>query len=205
MAGRRGVGEDAPLLTYDHVRRAVGPLVRAAYRLEVRGADRVPAGPLVVAANHESVLDPFVLGTALPRTLHFVAKEELWRTPVSAWILDRMGAIPVARGRGDVSAMGRAREALERGAAVALFPEGGVRRPGPWLRGAARLALATGAPILPVRVLGTARALSPGRLGFPVVAVLVGEPVPVERARPTVADARALTRRVQHAVERLGS
>lgn len=171
----------------------------------MRGAERVPSGPLVVAANHESVLDPFVLGAAIARPLRFVAKEELWRNPLLAWGLERAGAIPVARGRGDVGAMGRARLALERGEAVALFPEGGVRREGPWLRGAARLALAAGAPILPVRLVGTAAALSPGRVGFPRVGVLVGHPLPVPCLRPTVATARAVTAQVQRAVELLGA
>ncbi|HEY7730000.1 MAG TPA: lysophospholipid acyltransferase family protein [Gaiellaceae bacterium] len=180
--------------------------MQAAYRIEVRGAERVPvSGALIVAANHESLVDPFVLGTAIPRTLHFVAKEELWSTALSAWILDWTGTIPVARGRGDMGAMGRARDVLEQGEAIALFPEGGVRRHGPWLRGAARLALATGTPILPVRLLGTAGALSPGRFGFPRLAVLIDEPLQAPRQRPTVGTARELTGRLQRAVQRLGT
>ena len=174
--------------------------------MEVRGGELVPAeGPLVVVSNHVSVLDPFVLGAAIPRTLHFVAKEELWRSAPVGRLLDAAGAIPVARGRGDVSAMGRARDALEQGEAVALFPEGGVRREGPWLRGAARLALATGAPILPVRLLGTAEAIAPGRVGLPRVGVLIGHPIPVPQVRPTVAVAREVTAQAQRAVELLGT
>jgi 1-acyl-sn-glycerol-3-phosphate acyltransferase len=180
--------------------------VLGVYRVQVRGAERLPRdGPVVVAANHASVLDPFLLAAALPRPLRFLAKEELWSYPPFAWALGRVGAIPVARGRGDLGAMGRAREALEDGDAVALFPEGGVRREGPWLRGAARLALATGAPILPVRLAGTVQAMSPGRVGFPVLAVLIGPPLPVPRHRPTVSAARALTAEVQRAVESLGT
>jgi 1-acyl-sn-glycerol-3-phosphate acyltransferase len=180
--------------------------VRALYRLEVRGLERIPAtGPLIVAANHESVLDPLVVGTAVPRALHFVAKDELWRIPALAPALDRLGGIPVARGRGDLDALGRALDVLSRGDAVGLFPEGGVRREGAWLRGAARLALRSGAPLLPVRVLGTAAALSPGRLGFPKLAVIVGEPIAVEPARPTVAAAKALTERLQRAVAALAA
>jgi 1-acyl-sn-glycerol-3-phosphate acyltransferase len=172
----------------------------------VRGAEGVPPdGPLVVAANHASVIDPFLLAATLPRPLRFLAKEELWRNPAFAWGLERVGAIPVARGRGDTSAMGRAREVLEQGEAVALFPEGGVRREGPWLRGAARLALATGAPILPVRLAGTARAISPGHVGLPRLAVLIGPPLAVPLERPTVSSARALTAQLQHAVESLGT
>jgi 1-acyl-sn-glycerol-3-phosphate acyltransferase len=183
----------------------VGPLIRAAYRVEVRGAVNVPAGPLVVAANHESMLDPFLLWVAVPRPLRFVAKEELWRHAAIAWGMNLVDAIPVARGTGDLSAMGLARAALERGEAVALFPQGAVRREGPWLRGAARLALATGAPILPVRLLGTAAAPSPGTVGFPRLAVLIGHPLPVPHARPTVAAARTVTAQLQRAVDLLGT
>ena len=88
---------------------------------------------------------------------------------------------------------------------VGIFPEGGVAREGPWLRGAARMAIAAGAPILPVRLLGTRRAFSPGRVAFPRIAALIGEPIAVERASPTVELARELTDRVQAAVETLAT
>jgi 1-acyl-sn-glycerol-3-phosphate acyltransferase len=188
-------------MTYELHRLVLAPLIRAVYRVEVRGHEHVPpSGPLVVAANHESVLDPFVLGSVIPRPLHYVAKAELWRYPVvGAWV-DALGAIPVARGRGDLAMLDRAREVLARSEAVALFPEGGVRRRGAWLRGAARLALASGAPLLPVRLLGTGAALSPGRFGFPRVAALIGEPLRTRPQRPTVAAAKALTAELQAAV-----
>jgi 1-acyl-sn-glycerol-3-phosphate acyltransferase len=184
----------------------VSPLVRALYRLEVRGLEHLPAtGPVVVAANHCSVLDPFVLGTALPRPLRFLAKEELWRYPLAGRVLADLGGIPVARGRGDLPAMRLAERALAAGEVVALFPEGTVRRTGPWLRGAARLALGTGSPLLPVRLLGTGDALARGRVAFPPLAVLVGAPIAVERGRPTVAAARELTARLEQAVSALGA
>jgi 1-acyl-sn-glycerol-3-phosphate acyltransferase len=199
-----GAGTRRPSLSYEFVQRTVGPVIRAVYRVEIRGSERVPrSGPLVVAANHESVLDPFVLGAAIPRPLHYVAKGELWRYPIVRALLDELGAIPVARGRGDVGMLRRARELLAGGEAVALFPEGGVRRRGLWLRGAARVALESGAPLLPVRLVGTAAALSPGRLGFPRLAVLIGEPLSADPGRATVAAAKALTRELQAAVAAL--
>lgn len=171
----------------------------------MRGVERVPGeGPLVVAANHASMLDPFVLGAAVPRPLRFLAKEELWRYPGLRAILDRLGGIPVGRGRGDLAAMRRAEQALEAGEALALFPAGGVRRDAPWLRGAARLALTTGAPLLPVALLGTADALSRRRVGLPRLAALVGDPIEVDRTVPTIASARELTLRLRAAVGSLG-
>src|SRR5262249_60905317 len=109
----------------------------------------------------------------------------------------------LARGRGDRDGLGDARAALEAGGAVAVFPQGVVRSTGAWHRGAAKLALATGAPVVPVRLIGTASALSRGRIGLPRLVVLVGDPIEVERAASTIAAARSLTERLRAEVERL--
>ena len=155
-----------------------------------------------MAANHESMLDPVLVALAADQPLHFLAKEELWRTRAGAWLADAYGAIPVARGRGDRAALARAEVVLDAGGAVAIFPQGTVQG-GVWSRGAARLALATGAPLVPVRIVGSALALSRGRVGLPRVRVLVGEPIAVGRAQPTVVAARALTRELQARVDAL--
>jgi 1-acyl-sn-glycerol-3-phosphate acyltransferase len=165
-------------------------VARLLYRIEIVG--RVPPGPCVVAANHESFLDPLVLALAARQPLHSLAKVELWRYRPSAWLLDTLGAIPVRRDRRDLLALAAAADRLRAGLTVAIFPQGTIRG-GDWTRGAARLALATGAPLVPARIIGTARALSRGRIGFPRIRVVIGEPIPVAAARPTVAVARALT------------
>ena len=193
-----------PFLTYRTLRRISVPLLRGLYRLETHGGERLPAsGPAIVIANHESVLDPFVLGCAVERELRFFAKAELWRYRPGAWAMDGLRGIRVERGRGDRDALAEARRALEAGEAVAIFPQGAVRATGPWHRGAAKLALATGAPIVPVRLVGTARALSRCRLGFPRLVVIVGEPIAVETAPVTIAAARRLTERLRAAIESL--
>lgn len=192
-------------MIYPAVRRAVAPICRAAYRLEVRGTGNVPSeGPVVVAANHASVLDPFVLSTAIERPLRYLAKAELWRLPLLPPLLDALGGIPVRREVGDRVALEVALAALARGDAVGIFPQGGVRRD-VWHRGAAKLALASGAPLLPVKLLATDEALRRGRIGFPRVGALIGEPIAVECARPTIVRAAELTRRLREAVETLGS
>src|SRR5262245_60013164 len=113
----------APSRTYPRLRRACRSALRHVYRFEVVGGARVPAGGgMVVVANHESLLDPFVLGCAVDRPLRFLAKSELWRNPVLARAMTALGAIPVERGRGDVEALGVARLALDAGEAVAIFP-----------------------------------------------------------------------------------
>jgi 1-acyl-sn-glycerol-3-phosphate acyltransferase len=193
-------------LSYEAYRRSLTPVIRTLYRLEVRGEGNVPAiGPLVVAGNHESILDPLVLAASIPRPMRWLGKSELWQVPLLAAWLDSVEAIPVQRGRSDTAAIDSAVAALEAGQVVGIFPEGGVMREGPWLRGAARMALAAGAPLLPVRLLETRRAFGRGAIGFPPLAALIGEPIGVEREAPTGAAARALTDRLQAAVAALGT
>jgi len=189
---------------YTAARALARPLVRILYRLEVTGVQRVPAtGPLIVVANHESLLDPIVLGSAFERELRFLAKAELWRHSPIGSVLDLLGGIRVERGRGDRDALAEAGRALDAGEAVVVFPQGMVRSTGAWHRGAAKLALAAGAPVVPVQLVGTARALSRGRIGLPRLAVVVGDPIRVERSRATIASARSLTERLRAAVEQL--
>ena len=192
------------LQTYAQVRRVFGSLVRAIYRIEVVGADRLPAtGPAVVAPNHESILDPIILGAAISRELCFIAKAELWRSRLLAWMLDGLGAIPIERSHNDYLAATRVLHALEAGQAVVIFPQGAVRGDRAWKQGAAHAALMTGAPLVPVRLVGTARALSRGRIGFPRLRVIVGKPIDVA-CDPEDPDAAAkLTERLRFAVESL--
>jgi 1-acyl-sn-glycerol-3-phosphate acyltransferase len=190
--------------TYAQVRRFFGGLVRAVYRLEVVGADRLPVtGPAVFAPNHDSWLDGIVLGAAISRELRFVAKAELWRSRLLAWMLDGLGAIPIERGRSDYLAAARVLQALDAGQAVVIFPQGAVRGDRAWQRGAAHMALVTGAPLVPVRLVGTARALSRGKIGFPRLRVIIGEPIEVARAPEDPAAATALTEQLRVAVESL--
>jgi 1-acyl-sn-glycerol-3-phosphate acyltransferase len=193
-------------LSYETYRRSLTPVVRALYRLEIRGLEHVPEdGALVVVGNHESILDPFIVSASISRQIRYLAKSELWNVPLLPWWLASVEAIPVERGKSDVAAIASAIAALEAGEVVGLFPEGGVMREGPWLRGAARMAIATGAPLLPVRLLETRRALGRNSFGFPRLAALIGEPIAVERAIPTPELARELTDSLQGAVEALGT
>ncbi len=94
------------------------------------------------------------------RELRFIAKAELWRSRLLAWALDGLGAIPIERNHGDYLTAARVLQALAAEQAVVIFPQGAVRGDRVWRRGAAHMALVTGAPLVPVRLVGTARALS---------------------------------------------
>ena len=183
-------------------------LLSRLYRVEVRGAERIPGeGAVILAANHESMLDPWLLPLSTPRPVRYMAKAELWRYPVVRWVMDKFGTFPVERGSGDRRSVGRAAQLLTDGELLGIFPQG-TCLPFPdrrWHRGAAKLALATGATIVPACLVGTERALRPGKfkIGFPRVLVLVGEPIEVEKAKPNLAAAKALTDRIEAAVEEL--
>ncbi len=181
-----------------------GPMMRA-YKIRHLDAERIPAsGPVVLASNHESTLDPWFLGTITPRPVHYLTKEELFRYPVLKQILEGLGCIPVRRS-GD---MGRALDAgievLEQGEVIGIFPQGTClpHRERPFRRGAARLALAAGAPLVPVLLVGTERSIQPRthRIGFPQVTMVVGEPLHVERQEPTRDAASELTERLEQAI-----
>ncbi len=126
------------------------------------------SGAAVVVANHESWLDPIILGLALPRKPAFLAMEELWRMPGIGLVMRAYGplAIPLNRAGVDATAIQRALRALEAGALLIVFPEGGINADGSrsFQVGAAMLAARARAPMIPVGIRGTADALPLGRI-----------------------------------------
>jgi len=183
-------------------------LLSRLYRVDVRGAERIPReGAVILAANHESILDPWLLPLATPRPVRYMAKAELWRHRGVRWVMEKFGTFPVERGTGDRGAVGRAARLLADGELLGIFPQGTCLpfRDRRWYRGAAKLAIATGATIVPVCLVGTERALRPGKfkLGFPRILILVGEPIEVEQGKPNLAAAKELTERIEAAVEEL--
>src|SRR6202451_4273925 len=146
----RGVN---PIL-YWTLRAILVPFFLLYFRLQRTGREHLPrTGPLLLASNHRSFLDPFVIGTLVRRPVYYMAKRELFENPVVAWLLNGLGAFPVDRGAGDAQAMETARAILARGDCVVLFPEGTRVRPGPLgapRKGVGRLALQTGVPVVPI-------------------------------------------------------
>jgi len=193
---------------YTIVETIVRPLLMFVYRVRITGRGHVPeSGPCVLAANHVSVMDGFFLGIAVTRQVRFMAKAELHRVPIVKQILEGAGAFPVERGADAGRAVAAGVKLLEQGAVVGVFPEGTSlpdRKRG-YKRGAARLALATGAPLIPVALIGTHLTLEPRthRIRLPRVRIVIGEPLRVERQEPTEEAATELTARLQAAIESL--
>src|ERR1019366_4049602 len=146
-------------IVYRVLRTLLVPFFLVSLRMERIGREPLPSsGPLLLAANHRSFLDPFVIGTLVRRPVYYMAKRELFEKRWQAGLLNGLGAFPVDRGAGDTDAMGTAGAILARGDCVVLFPEGTRVRPGPLgapRRGVGRLVLQTGAPVAPVAVIGT--------------------------------------------------
>ncbi|MEA2146967.1 MAG: glycerol-3-phosphate dehydrogenase, partial [Solirubrobacteraceae bacterium] len=154
-ARERGVNP----LVYWIVRAVLQPFFLIYFRMDRIGREHLPQdGPVIIAANHRSFLDPFVIATMARRPLYYVAKKELFSRRWQAWLLNALGAFPVDRGNADQSMVETARAILARGDSVLIFPEGTRTRPGSLgkpKRGVGRLALETGVPVVPVAVIGT--------------------------------------------------
>jgi len=159
--------------TYAFGRMVVAPLGRLVYRPRVEGRHHVPKqGPVIFASNHLSFIDSIAIPVAAPRPVHFLAKASYFDGPgMKGWFSKQfflsIGAIPVNRGAGQAAldALDQQRQLLDQGSAVALYPEGTRSLDGRLYKGrtgVAFLALQTGAPVVPVGLLGTDRVMPVG-------------------------------------------
>lgn len=126
---------------------------------QVRGSENVPKeGALLIVANHLNNVDPPLLAVSIPRKTTFMAKEELFRSRIVSYFVSRFGAFLVQRGTIDRNALRRAKEILDSGECLVMFPEGRRSRSGamlPAFRGSALIALQNEVKVLPVGITGT--------------------------------------------------
>jgi 1-acyl-sn-glycerol-3-phosphate acyltransferase len=182
-----------PNFVYELVRIVMSLQAWILWRVRGHRPERVPAvGPVILAPNHASFLDHFFIGTSLRRKVQFMAKSQLFKKPMDA-IFSHGGVFPVRRGYADEDAFVTAVTVLDRGGVVAMYAEGGRSRSGELAskprRGIGRLALLSGAPIVPVAIHGSTHVRNWKRLQFPKVRVYYGEPFRYERVEETTHEA----------------
>ncbi|GAA1567121.1 lysophospholipid acyltransferase family protein [Actinomadura kijaniata] len=196
---------------YTFMSRVVAPILRLLFRPRVEGVENVPHyGPLIVASNHLSFIDSFIIPLSIPRPVTYIAKADYFegsglKGRFARWFMTTLGHVPVQRGaqRAAMGALEQAVEILDNGGAFAIYPEGTRSPDGRLYRGrtgAGWLVLASGARVLPIGLTGTERiqpigAKWPRFLG-PRPTVRIGAPVdfshyrdlPPAKARRVITD-----------------
>src|SRR3954454_7536976 len=186
-------------------RAILKPFLLAFFRIQRVGREHVPDGAVILASNHRSFLDPFVVDICLNRPVYFVAKKELFDRRFAGWFLNCLGAFPIKRGESDEESVETAKQILARGDALVIFPEGTRHRTGSLgrpKRGVGRLALESGAPVIPVAVHGTDRARRGWRIRPVKIKVRYGRPLTYPRTEnPSKSLATEVTARIWPCVE----
>jgi 1-acyl-sn-glycerol-3-phosphate acyltransferase len=181
-----------PGTTYEVVRAFT--VLHALTTFRARGIDsgNVPAGPVILAPNHASNMDHFFTAAFIRRRIQFMAKSQLFGSGPLSWIYTHGGVFPVRRGGQDEEAFITAFRILDRGGALVMYPEGTRSRTGelaPSAKpGVGRLALESGAPVVPVAIVGSHQARNWRRLQFPKVTVQYGVPFRFEAVPDTTRD-----------------
>jgi len=169
-------------LLYHIIRFIARIILTPIYFPRMINRDKIPKkGKVIVYANHASWWDPVILGVLLPRPVHFMAKEELFKSAIGRWFFTNIGAFPVKRGSADLSAVKKALKLLKHGKVFGIFPEGTRIKTGElgtFLRGVAGIAHHSRAPIIPVAIHHNKYRL------FVRVTAVVGEPVDLSAYYP---------------------
>lgn len=203
-------------MLYEVVKALIGPAARAVYRPEVHGLENIPAdGPVILASNHLSFIDSMVIPIVVPRQIPFLAKAEYFKGTglkgrLTRWFFTSLGMVPVERGnaRASLAALEVLEGVLKGGGAIAIYPEGTRSLDGKLYKGktgVARLALNTGAPVIPVALTGTDRMQPVGRKvpRLRKVQVRFGAPLDFSRyqgVKTSAAIYRTVTDQVMYAI-----
>lgn len=160
------------MLLYKVFRAGFRVIFKTVFRWQIYGLDNIPAeGPTILCSNHLSNWDPPLIGSPLVRPVHYMAKEELFRVPVLGWLIRQFGAFPVKRGGVSKESIRLSISLLREGKVMGVFPEGTRKNAGgEGKKGAAMLALRSGATVIPVAIVGNYKP-------FHAIRVYYGKPV----------------------------
>jgi len=180
--------------------------------LECEGWEGLPAGPCLLAANHQSMLDPPLIGSCLPAEVAFVARKTLFENPAFGWVIRACHALPLDRDDADLGAIRRALAVLAEGRRLVIFPEGTRSGDGellPAKAGAGLLAVKSGVPVVPIHIRGARDVLPRGGwlpTGGARIRIRFGKAIPAQELDPGAGhEERFLeaSRRILAAISRL--
>jgi 1-acyl-sn-glycerol-3-phosphate acyltransferase len=197
-----------PDWVYELVRLVTSLYAYTLLRARSIGTENVPGrGPVILAPNHFSFMDHFLMGCYIRRKVRFMAKSQLFKPPMQ-FIYTHGGVFPVRRGARDEETFVTAETILEKGGAITMYCEGGRSRTGKVAeqakRGIGRLALESGAPVVPIAIHGSSRVRNWKRLQFPRVTLQYGEPIRWERVEdPTREQQQAVADEILVEIRRL--
>jgi 1-acyl-sn-glycerol-3-phosphate acyltransferase len=197
-----------PDMMYRVVRTLLTPYLLLIHRARVIDTDKVPVeGPVIIAPNHFSFMDHFFVAAFLRREVHFMAKSQLFKRPMQ-FVYDHGGVFPILRGRRDEEAFKTAHAVLGRGDVIVMYAEGGRSRSGELGEakpGIGRLALESGAVVVPTAISGTQHTRNWNKLQFPKVTVQYGDPIRFDQVveEPTREQAQAAAQIVFERIETL--
>jgi 1-acyl-sn-glycerol-3-phosphate acyltransferase len=181
----RLVRDHGPEWVYELVRVVTVTTALTAFRAQGFGAENVPNGPLILAPNHASFMDHFFAGAFIRRHVQFMAKSQMFGSQPLTWIFSHGGVFPVRRGFADEEAFTTSFRILDRGGAIGMYVEGTRSRSGSMSTdakaGIGRLAIESGAPVVPVAILGSHQVRNWKRGRLPKVVVRYGLPVRFEQ------------------------
>ena len=200
---RRGPADAMYLI----VRVVLTPYLLFFYRARVIDTDKIPPErPTIIVPKHFSFLDHFFVAAFIRREVNFMAKSQLFKRPLQ-FVYTHGGVFPVLRGRRDEEAFKTARTVLGRGGLIVMYIEGGrsrTERLGEPKPGVGKLALETGATIVPTAIAGTAKVRNWKKLQFPKVTVQYGDPIRFEKVdEPSRDQAQAASEVVFASIEKL--
>ena len=181
------------------------------FRFRVIHRERIiMKGPVILAMNHQSYLDPPLAGIAAGREMYFLARDTLLEVPVLGWLLPRMNVVPVDQEGNDRSALKALLRLLKAGNGTIVFPEGARTLDGglqPGLPGVGFVIAKTLAPVVPMRIFGAREALprGEGRVRFVPITIVVGEPIHFTKADLEPAGKELYQRLTQRVMEAIGA